>query len=111
MKEKIDAALEVVKGRIPALNVHSDWQKAGQAVVNLMQAKALYAALTKPTDELVNELEFMLGRVRPNLGATELQQVTQAVLHLMQAKAQGEAVEEVWQTLKQPAKTTKTKSD
>ena len=104
MEEKIDKATDVVKGKIPALNVHSDWQKAGQAVLNLKMAKAQYAGLTKTTDELDKELEFMLGRVRSNLGATELQQVTQGVLHLMQAKAQDEPI-------KQLAKTTKTKTD
>ena len=99
MEEKIDRAIEVVKARMPALTVHSDMQKAAQAVLNLATAKGLYATLSK-TDDTDEALEFVLGRVRSNLGATEMQQVTQAVLNLMHAKAQV-----------QPAKTSKAKTN
>ena len=99
MEEKIDKAIEVVKLRLPSLASHADLQKAAQAVLNLKMAKALYASLgTKLNDELDEELGFVLGKVRPSLGANDLQQVTQAALHLMQAKVQGE-----------PAKATKAK--
>ena len=101
MEEKIGKAIEIVKRRIPSLTVHADMQKAAQAVLNLRMALAVY---DKATPELDGELEFMLGRVRSNLGATELQQVTQAVLHLAQAKAQGESTV-------QEAKVQKTKAN
>ena len=102
--EKINKAIEVVKGKFPALTVHVDMQKAAQGVLNLKMAKAQYATFSKPTTEFDEELTFLLGRVRPNLGATEMQQVTQAVLHLMQAKAQGEGGNP-------PAKAPKTKTN
>ena len=103
MIEAIDKSIEVVKGRIPSLGVHSDMQKAGQAVLHLMHAKALQASLPASLDEFDEQIAFMLGRVRSNLGATELVQVTQGVLHLMNAKA-------LCESLQQPAKTTKAKT-
>ena len=90
MNELLDGAIKVVKKKIPALTVHADIQKAGQAVLNLKAAKSMYKAFGKPTKELDEELAFVCGRLRPNLGATEMQQVTQAVLHLMHAKAHDE---------------------
>lgn len=88
MEEKIDAAIRIAQLRIPSLTVHADMQKVTQAVLNLTQAKALYATFGKPTEEMDDELTFLLSRVRSNLGATELQHVTQSVLNLMHAKAQ-----------------------
>jgi len=109
MEEKIGKAIEIVKRRIPSLTVHADMQKAAQAVLNLRTAMAMYTGLgNKPTPELDGELEFMLGRVRSNLGATELQQVTQAVLHLAQAKAQ---VQGECESTVQEAKAQKTKAN
>jgi len=92
VSDKLDKAIVIVKGRIPALTVLADIQKAAQAVLNLGMAKAQYAAFGKPTTEMDKELTFVLGRVRSNLGAIEMQQVTQAALHLMSAKAQAEAM-------------------
>jgi|TARA_R100001530_G_scaffold78933_1_gene55082 hypothetical protein len=87
MKEKIDNAIKIAKGILPALtNQHADMQKAAQAVLNLAYTKDINAAFSKPAEEMDEELTFVLGRVRPNLGATEMQQVTQAAMHLMQAK-------------------------
>ena len=93
MDEKIEKAITTAKARLPALTAHSDMQKAGQAILNLMVTKATYAGFTKPTDELDEEIGFVLGKVRSNLGATDLQQVTQAAMHLMQAKAQIEELQ------------------
>ena len=110
MEEKIDKAIEVAKGRLLALTAQADMQKAAQAILNLAQVKGMYAAEVKagtPTDELNEEIGFVLGRVRSNLGATELQQVTQAALHLMHAKSQCEAISRDMK----PAKATKTKTD
>ena len=100
MEEKIEAAIRTVKGRIVALTVYADMQKAAQALLNLTTAKAVYGNLSETSRELDEELTFVLGRVRANLDATALQQVTQAALHLMQAKAQEEPI--------QPAKRAKT---
>ena len=90
MQEKIEKAIDIAKMRLPALTDHSDMQKAGQAILNLKMTKAVYAGFDNPTEELNEEIGFVLGKIRSNLGATELQQVTQAALHLMQAKAIGE---------------------
>lgn len=90
MNDKIEKAVEIAKSIVLSLKAYSDMQKAAQSVVNLRQSKALYAGFDKPSDDMDEELSFILGRIRSNLGATDLQQVTQAVLHLMQAKAIGE---------------------
>lgn len=92
MDEKIAKAIETAKQIIPSLTGHDDMQHAGQAVLNLLQVKELYAAVANPTDELDKEIEFMLGKVRSNLGATALMKVTQAVLNMMQAKIRHEAL-------------------
>lgn len=103
MNEKIDKAIATAKQRLPALTDHSDIQKAGQAVLNLMMAKAVYAGFVNPTDELNEEIGFVLGKIRSNLGATEMQQVTQAALHMMQAKALGEESQPQGKTTKKQA--------
>ena len=102
MEEKLNKAIEVAKARIHALTTQSDMQKGAQAVLNLIQTESHYKAIEKPTKELDPELEFVLGRVRSNLGATEMQQVTQAAMHLMAAKAQREAM--MVQSAKEPPK-------
>lgn len=86
MEEKIDKALEVVKRRLVSLTLHADMQKAAQAVLNLKMARCTASGF-KQSEDLEEEFDFLIGRVRANLGATEMQQVTQAVLHLVQAKA------------------------
>jgi hypothetical protein len=90
MQEKIDKAIATAKAIIPSLKTFSDMQKAAQSVLNLSQTKVAYQCLVKPTAELEEEITFVLGRIRSNVGATELQQITQAALHLMQAKIHGE---------------------
>jgi hypothetical protein len=107
MKDKLDKAIQITKAKMPCLSVHADMQKAGQAVLNLLQAKAQYLACENPTDELDAELAFVLGRVRPNLGATEMQQATQAVMHLMQAKALHEALRQCDSADDKPARVNK----
>ncbi len=98
ISEKLDRAIQVAEGIIPALQnaqtAAPDIQKAAQAILNLSQAKAQYKALPRPTETLNESLAFVLGRVRPNLNATAMQQVTQAVLHLVAAKTQVEGADQ-----------------
>lgn len=91
MDEKIDKAIETAKGIVLVQTKTDDMQKAAQSVLNLKIAKSIYGGLTNPTEDMDEELTFVLSRVRSNLDANALVQATQAVLHLMHAKASGEA--------------------
>lgn len=86
MDEKIDKAIDTAKGIILSRTQQDDMQKVAQAILNLAHVKALHVGSTKPTTEMDEELTYVLGRVRANLGASEIMQVTQAALHLMHAK-------------------------
>jgi poly-D-alanine transfer protein DltD len=90
MSEKIDIAIDIAKMRLLSLTDRSDMQKCGQSVLNLKMAKSVYANFVNPSNELDEEISFLLKKVRSNSQSTDMQQVTQAVLSLMQAKAIGE---------------------
>jgi len=87
MEEKIEDALKAAKGKITTGVTPDDMPKVTQAVLNLMQAKALYLSLPKPTDEMDEEIGIVLGRVRPNLSAVDMMKSTQAALNIIYAKA------------------------
>lgn len=85
MEEKIEKAVGIAKGIIQSRTKEDDIQKVTQSILNLAHVKSMNAG-SDATDELEEEIVYVLGRVRSNLGATELQQITQAALHLMSAR-------------------------
>jgi hypothetical protein len=88
--QKWDKASKATRGKINSNLTPDDSPKATQAVLNLMQAKALDMVLQ--TAELDDELAVVLDRIRPNLTPVDMMKATQAVLNLMHARAQAEGV-------------------
>lgn len=85
LEENIGKAIEVLKGSIASRTQCDDVQKVAQSILNLSTAKVMCAG-SESTDEMDEELAFVLKKIRPHLDATALVQLTQAVLNLTTAR-------------------------